>query len=503
MKVTNKSNAACKIDCEAILMRSVQKPPSQTNPQPVAITPSIAMAKGLLLTATFLIVASQLLIRCEGQTRRSQPRELTDVSIDNVENIQAHSSSEREKISHAFKEDSKEILRHRDIVRLNRVSPIQVHDVIFVVKQRNMDELLRILEDVSDFTSPNYGKHMTSEEIADLTSNPNSRNKIVEYLEMAGASVVGESLYGEYITASASVSVWEHMLNTEFYTYAVLPADREEVNYRIEDDKSVKHYIRTDKYSVPTFLDEHIESVMNTIQLPPMQQRKQAPRVLSKDEARSHAQSRFSTEAISSQVRGYIYPAYFNYIYNIDSNVGHPRATQAVFASYGQHYSPSDLRKFQRTWGIPDNPINISLANKTMSVDTCRANIRYCAEGCLDTQWIMAVSQAPTTYYYTELGLTSEWLTEMANMKNPPLVVSISYGANEDNVSSGEIIAFDTQAMKLGVMGVTITASTGDDGANYYYSKYGQPCAYVAVFPASSPYVLAIGSTQVFDANYV
>ena len=79
------------------------------------------MAKGLLLTATFLIVASQLLIRCGGQTRRSRPRELTDVSIDNVENIEAHSSSEREKISHAFKEDSKEILKHQDIVRLKRV----------------------------------------------------------------------------------------------------------------------------------------------------------------------------------------------------------------------------------------------------------------------------------------------------------------------------------------------------------------------------------------------
>ena len=461
------------------------------------------MAKGFLLTATFLIVASQLLKGCGGQTRRSRPRELTDVSIDNVENSEAHSSSERAKISHAFKEDSKEILKHRDIVRLNRVSPIQMHDVIFVVKQRNMDELLRILEDVSDFTSPNYGKHMTSEEIADLTSNPNSRNKIVEYLEMAGASVVGESLYGEYITASATVSIWEHMLNTQFHTYAVLPADREEMNYRIEDDKSVKHYIRTDKYSVPTSLDEHVESVMNTIQLPPMQQRKQAPRVLSNDEARSHTHSRFSTEAISSQVRGYIYPAYFNYIYNIDSNVGHPRAKQAVFAGYGQHYSPSDLRIFQRTWGIPDNPINVSLANKTRSGAACRADLNYCAEGCLDTQWIMAVSQAPTTYYFTELGLTSEWLIEMANMKNPPLVVSMSYGIDEAYVSSGDVAAFNTQAMKLSVMGVTLTASSGDDGANSYYSKEGKPCKYVSHFPGTSPYVLSIGSTQVIDVNNV
>ena len=327
------------------------------------------MAKGLLLTTTFLIIASQLLKQCGGQTRRSKPRELTDVSITNAENIQAHSSSERAKISHAFKEDSKEILKHRDIVRLKRVSPIQMHDVIFVVKQRNMDELLRILEDVSDFTSPNYGNHMTSEKIADLASNPNSRNKIVEYLKMAGASVVGESLYGEYITASASVSVWEHMLNTEFYTYAVLPADREEVKYRIEDDESVKHYIRTDRYSVPTSLDEHVESVTNTIQLPPMWRRKQALRVLTDDEARSHAQSRFSTEEMSKRKRGYIYPQYFNYLHSIDSNVGHPRATQAVFADYGQYYSPSDLRIFQDMWEIPENPINVLFQTEQSQVN--------------------------------------------------------------------------------------------------------------------------------------
>ena len=92
----------------------------------------------------------------------------------------------------------------------------------------------------------------------------------------------------------------------------------------------------------------------------------------------------------------------------------------------------------------------------------------------------------------------------MANMKNPPLVVSISYSIDEDYISSGEIIAFNTQAIKLGVMGVTITASSGDDGANYYYSKlYPEYCGYVGSFPASNPYVLAIGSTQVIDATFV
>ena len=459
------------------------------------------MVKGLRYAALFLVVASQLLKICGAQLRRGKARELIDVSSTTSENAEAHSWGGRAKISHAFKEDSKDILTHRDVARLKRVSPIQMHDVIFVVRQRNMDELVKILEDVSDFTSPNYGKHMTSDEIADLTSNPHSRNEIVKYLEKAGATVVRETLYGEYITASAPISLWEHMLNTEFFSYAVLPEARNEVNYRIEDDNSVKHYIRTDKYSVPTCLDEHVESIMNTIQLPPMKQRQLKPRVVPEEEVRTHAEAHgFSVEGISSRVTGYIYPAYMNYIYNIDSNVGHPRARQAVFAGYNQYYSPTDLKLFQATWGIPNNPMNISLGNKTQSGTWCRANLGYCAEGCLDTQWMTAVSYGPTTFYYSDLGITVEWLTEMANLRNPPLVVSISYGIDEMYVSVGETAAFSIQAIKLGVMGVTITASSGDDGANSYYSKSGQPCAYVAMFPASNPYVLAIGSTQVMDA---
>ena len=461
------------------------------------------MVKGLLLTATFLIVVSQLLRRCGGQRRRNKPQEQIDVHVSNSEGTRSHSSKARAKISHSFKEDSKQILMHRDITKLNRVSPFQMHDVIFAVKQRNMDELVRILEDVSEFTSPNYGKHMTSEEIADLTSNPYSRNKIVEYLEMAGASVVRESLYGEYITARASISVWEHMLNTEFFTYAVLPADRKEVNYRMEDDESVKHYIRTDKYSVPTSLDEHVESVMNTVQLPPMQQRVQAPRIISDKEMRTHSHSRFSSEEINSEVRGYIYPAYLNYIYNINSNVGHPRATQAVYATYGQYYSPTDLKLFQRVWGLPQTPINISRNNREMTAAFCFANLINCAEGCLDTQWMMAVSQGPTTFFHTDHGLTVEWLNEMVDMKNPPLVISVSYGIDELFVSIAETIAFNIQAIKLCAMGVTITAASGDDGANSFYSKKnreGYPCKYVGTFPATNPYVLTIGATQVIDA---
>jgi tripeptidyl-peptidase-1 len=54
---------------------------------------------------------------------------------------------------------------------------------------------------------------------------------------------------------------------------------------------------------------------------------------------------------------------------------------------------------------------------------------------------------------------------------------------------------FNTEAMKLGLQGVTLVAASGDDGAN---SGYGNGyCFYDPKFPASSPYVTAVGATQV------
>jgi subtilase family serine protease len=46
------------------------------------------------------------------------------------------------------------------------------------------------------------------------------------------------------------------------------------------------------------------------------------------------------------------------------------------------------------------------------------------------------------------------------------LYIYVSYGSVEKTVGISVMNAFDTQARKLGVMGVTIVAATGDDGAN-------------------------------------
>ena len=62
------------------------------------------------------------------------------------------------------------------------------------------------------------------------------------------------------------------------------------------------------------------------------------------------------------------------------------------------------------------------------------------------------------------------------------------------------LISFDAEAMKLGVIGSTITVSSGDDGITGFNFRNGgfstKQCGYYAIWPASSSYVTAIGATM-------
>lgn len=75
-------------------------------------------------------------------------------------------------------------------------------------------------------------------------------------------------------------------------------------------------------------------------------------------------------------------------------------------------------------------------------------------------------------------------------MTNIPFVISISYGSDEKSISSSYFHSFKLQALKLAARGTTIVASTGNTGAN------GGSCGYITQFPATVPYVLAVGATQ-------
>jgi tripeptidyl-peptidase I len=370
-----------------------------------------------------------------------------------------------------------------DLERQDRIDSGFVHEVVFVIQQRNMDEVTRMLHDVSDPRSSNYGQHMTQEQVTKMTENLEGRDYVVAYLSKKGASVTAATLGSEYITASAPISVWESMLNTQFYAF-----------HQTQRDGKVEKLVRAEHYWIPKDLDVHVESVFNTIQVPyRVSGTLQVPKLIEEGEI----QAFMRTEALV----GYTTPAKIKEYYNVTTNRGSALSTQGVYGTISQYYSPSDLASFQVAFGLPNQPTAASIGGFSSDAK-CVASATNCAEANLDVQYIMATSpDSPTTYWYYNL-MFSDWLVAVAKTKNPPLVLSISYGADEAYMSNSEMEAFNVQAIKLGMMGVTIVAASGDDGAVSDIVRGGKiACGYSPLFPGSNPYVVSVGATAVSTGN--
>jgi hypothetical protein len=287
---------------------------------------------------------------------------------------------------HVFKEKIAGVGR-LDLARQSRISPGIDHEVVFVIKQRNIEELTAILHDVSDPKSMNYGKHKTREEVAGLTANPISRDAVVSYLTSTGATVVSETLNGEYVTVNGPIRLWEELFHTEFFMF-----------HQTQAGGHMNKLMRAEHYSIPAELDQHVESVFNTIQMPvQLFGGHNVPSVAMHDN--NNRSNRKKSQSIISFYEKAITPDKLRAYYNISSSTqGSNLSTQAIFSTYTgttNDYSPTGL--FLLLANLQSFPLNVfsPVENipSTMGNDTqCRNFPSTCSEGDLDIQCIMATS---------------------------------------------------------------------------------------------------------------
>jgi len=204
----------------------------------------------------------------------------------------------------------------------------------------------------------------------------------------------------------------------------------------------------------------------------------------------------------------------------LDLNISNPNANQSIYAedSSGQEgFGIGSLAYWERANGLPSNPITCILGNGAshfFANDTDE-------EAQLDTQMMtgMAVG-AKTCFYIMEYG--NAWMYEFSlvvfNTTNAPLVVSMSYGWWEVeqciNETEGTVFLSNCSAlhipnsvvyvqrtniefMKLGLIGHTLLAASGDDGVDGTHGTSNDCESQNPIFPTASPYVLSVGATSV------
>eukprot|EP01087_Luapelamoeba_hula_P001899 TRINITY_DN116_c0_g1_i1.p1 TRINITY_DN116_c0_g1~~TRINITY_DN116_c0_g1_i1.p1 ORF type:complete len:570 (+),score=74.79 TRINITY_DN116_c0_g1_i1:169-1878(+) len=357
--------------------------------------------------------------------------------------------------------------------RGDRVTATEKHTVVFAVSNvptaaATCDSLLMA---VSTPVSTKYGQFLTIDQVSKIFGDSQALHAVLAFLERQKADnwEIKSTASGDFITLTAPVAGLDALLNAQFHYYHAV---------------SVPSIRRSSVgYSVPTEIAEHVDFVGGVDSFPPVKHH----------HIRSH-------ELSSPYPANSVFPSLINKVYNIASNLSPTtNNSMALFEALGQDFSPADLQTFQQEFGVRSNPVKTVIGPN--NPNTCLSNPNDCGEANLDVQYITSIAQnVDTTYWSISTAAQDpflDWIVALANISSPPLVHSISYGSIATEDSHADVGRFNLETCKLGLRGLTIVISSGDDGvANFEARNDPSQCGFHPSFPATSPYATAVGATQ-------
>jgi subtilase family serine protease len=274
-----------------------------------------------------------------------------------------------------------------------------VHEVVFALKQNNLDVIEREVLERATPGNTKYQQWMTFDEVGSLIRNDAATQYLTDLLQLdSSINITWQSKRGEYVKAQAPISSWETLLSTQFYEW--------------HDTHNAAYVHRCKTYYLPEEATAHIHAVFHTSQALPVAVKHQRRRTVEDEGApypyktlmTIHDSSRFlrhesrtDSEPVEvAESANVVTISFLDQYYGVHSNEALPSQRMSVFETANQGMSPSDLRQFQRLNGFPhQEPIFVGgLGN----VSAC--TFYRCGEGNLDIQYIMGAAQNAVALYW-------------------------------------------------------------------------------------------------------
>lgn len=341
----------------------------------------------------------------------------------------------------------------------------QTIELLFAVKQQNLQKLHDTLMAVSDPKSPSYGHHLSNSEVNDLTSPQQSHiTAVMDFLKLHDVEGHAATPNLDMIAATVPVETAEKMLSTRYV--------------RFEHNASGVVVHRTvDGYSLPTEVMAAVDFVAPTTHLPGVSHPKRRTNLGNEGENND--------------------PKNLRQLYSIGDAVGNATNNkQAVTAFLGQHYSQSALKMFFEKYC---SDIKCGKGMPKLVGDATKGGPGV--ESMLDIEYITGVGGNIETEFWGFSGRSPsnpenepfmKWLAMVSNTSDAevPLIFSSSYGEGESTWSYEAGKRLNAEFMKAGARGISLLFASGDSGATCTKGKF------TPNMPASSPYVTAVGGTQ-------
>ncbi|MDP9104438.1 MAG: S53 family peptidase [Candidatus Eremiobacteraeota bacterium] len=325
----------------------------------------------------------------------------------------------------------------------------------------------------------------------------------VSYLQSQGFANVSPAPNNMLVTASGSAAAVEKAFNTSLHGFSV-------------NGKS--YFANTQPAFVPSALDGNVVAVLGLTNFPGLQVHPSIrpasglqPAVFDGDgKPHTTACTQGVDQTTGTPVCPRFYdPAAFNVAYDV---AGTPPATNteiAIFTAGDVSTAISDLRSNETNYGMPYAGVNV------IHVDAPSSDTSGNTEWTLDMTYSqgMAFNVKQIDLYnvsslaFTELVVA---MNKWAGDDVAPIMNASVGGCEVFPYQSGDMLAGDMVLVEAAVQGQTFFASTGDTGA--YCGAAGVPPnggvggAPFVEWPASSPYAVAVGGTDLFsnvDGTYL
>lgn len=362
--------------------------------------------------------------------------------------------------------------------RANRSEASTLLKLTIAIKQpqEKLDTLREIYWRISNPDEPTYAQHLSAVDVVDLTRpRDDSLEAVIAWLAPTGCNV-SFSTSGDFAFCPTTVAEAERLMpGATYHEYETVDA---------LGTRSVVH--RTSDYSLPNSVAAHVDFVAPTSRLP------------LKKLAFKHGSQELRSGLGTN-------PDSLRSLYGLGDveAVGAAGNSQQVAGFIGNYFSPRDLQIFFSQY-YPKGK------DRTATVVGPNEEGQPTTEGSLDMEYIMSVgANVPTTYWYTagarpyEYGDNEpfvDWLSAVNELSDAemPKVISVSYADEEFVIDPEYADRVDVEFQKISVRGVSMLFGSGDDGVT---GDKGE-CPgdrFVSWWPASSPYVTAVGGVEEYN----
>ncbi|KZT01406.1 tripeptidyl peptidase A [Laetiporus sulphureus 93-53] len=383
--------------------------------------------------------------------------------------------------------------------------------------QPNFSMLEQHLLEISDPFHARYGAHLSKEEVEALVApHPDSVDAVDEWLESYGIaqSDIARSPAKDWVVVRVPVRLAEEMLDTEYHIWT--------------HTASGDSLVRTTAYSLPENLLEHVDVIQPTTIFSRIKRMRATYRFMDQKVDIVAASSGYipdptaSGGQVDASCNSTITPSCLLQLYNaVGYEPAVPGENKIAVTGYLEQYANLEDFKLFNEALVPAAAnsafavveINGGQNNQTSSAAGVEAN--------LDTQYAFGLTYpTPGTFYSTggsppfipdDLSPTdynepySEWLDYVLSLTDLPQTISTSYGDDEQTVPYSYANRVCAGFAQLGARGVSIMFSSGDGGVGdgdadpatqeCYTNDGTNTTRFIPGFPASCPYVTAVGAT--------